>query len=91
MLLHSNVISRIQSVSKILGRDLLNTKLKFLVPLSIVQTLFFINPKLEVSLALSVIAQSGLCRAWLEAPNTGFLTDVVFVFKLRLAENRLQN
>ena len=35
MLLHSNVITRIQIVSKVLSRDLLNTKLKFLVPLSI--------------------------------------------------------
>ena len=36
MLLHSNVITRIQIVSKVLSRDLLNTKLKFLVPLSII-------------------------------------------------------
>ena len=35
MLLHSNVITRIQIVSKVLSRDLPNTKLKFLVPLSI--------------------------------------------------------
>ena len=35
MLLHSNVIRRIQIVSKVFSRDLLNTKLKFLVPLSI--------------------------------------------------------
>ena len=35
MLLHSNVITRIQIVSKVLSMDLLNTKLKFLVPLSI--------------------------------------------------------
>ena len=35
MLLHSDVITRIQIVSKVLSRDLLNTKLKFLVPLSI--------------------------------------------------------
>ena len=35
MLLHSNVITKIQIVSKVLSRDLLNTKLKFLVPLSI--------------------------------------------------------
>ena len=34
MLLHSYVITRIQIVSKVLSRDLLNTKLKFLVPLS---------------------------------------------------------
>ena len=42
MLLHSNVITRIQIVSKVLSRDILNTKLKFLVPLSIVK-LFYIN------------------------------------------------
>ena len=35
MLLHSNNITRIQIVSKVLSRDLPNTKLKFLVPLSI--------------------------------------------------------
>ena len=35
MLLHSNNITKIQIVSKVLSRDLLNTKLKFLVPLSI--------------------------------------------------------
>ena len=35
MLLHSKNITRIQIVSKVLSRDLLNTKLKFLVPLSI--------------------------------------------------------
>ena len=35
MLLHSHVITRIQIVSKVLSRDHLNTKLKFLVPLSI--------------------------------------------------------
>ena len=33
--LSCNVITRIQIVSKLLSRDLLNTKLKFLVPLSI--------------------------------------------------------
>ena len=38
MLLHSNVITRIQIVSKVLNRDLSNTKLKFLVPLSILST-----------------------------------------------------
>ena len=38
MLLYSNVITRIQIVSKVLSRDLLNTKLKFLVPLSIFVT-----------------------------------------------------
>ena len=37
MLLHSNVITRIQIVSKFLSRDLLNTKLGFLVLLSIRQ------------------------------------------------------
>ena len=42
MLLHSNVITRIQIVSKVLSRDLLNTKLKFLVPLSIPQNNCFI-------------------------------------------------
>ena len=31
MLLHSNVITRIKIVSKVLSRDLLDTKLKFLV------------------------------------------------------------
>ena len=36
MLLHSNVITRIQIVS-VLSRDLLNTKPKFLVPLNILQ------------------------------------------------------
>ena len=36
MLLHSNVITRIQIISKVLSTDLLYTKLKFLVPLSIV-------------------------------------------------------
>ena len=36
MLLHSNVITRIQFIPKVLSRDLPNTKLKFLVPLSIV-------------------------------------------------------
>ena len=35
MLMHSNVITRIQIVSKVFSRDLLNTKRKFLVPLSI--------------------------------------------------------
>ena len=35
MSLHSNVITKIQIVLKVLCRDLLNTKLKFLVPLSI--------------------------------------------------------
>ena len=35
MLLHSNVITKIQIVSKVLSRDLLNTIFKFLVPLSI--------------------------------------------------------
>ena len=40
MLLHSNVLTRIQIVSKVLSRDFLNTKLKFLVPLSIVNFLF---------------------------------------------------
>ena len=37
MLLHSNMITRIQIVSKVLSRDLLinSTKLKFLVPLCI--------------------------------------------------------
>ena len=38
MLLHSNVITRIEIVSKVFRRDLLNTKLKFLVPLSIVKS-----------------------------------------------------
>ena len=42
MLLHSNVITRIQIVSKVLSRDLPNTKLKFLVPLSINKYLFFL-------------------------------------------------
>ena len=37
MLLHSNGKTRIQIVSKVLSRDLPNTKLKFLVPLSIYQ------------------------------------------------------
>ena len=36
--MHSNVIKRIKIVSKVLSRDLLNTKFKFLVPLSIVPT-----------------------------------------------------
>ena len=40
MLLHSNVITRIKIVSKVLSRVLLNTKLKFLVPLSIVNVHF---------------------------------------------------
>ena len=35
MLLHSNVITRIQIVLKVLSRDLPYTTLKFLVPLSI--------------------------------------------------------
>ena len=35
MLLHCNVITRIHIVSKVLSRDLPDTKLKFLVPLSI--------------------------------------------------------
>ena len=35
MLLNSNIITKIQIVSKVLSRDLPNTKLKFLVPLSI--------------------------------------------------------
>ena len=48
MLLQSNVITRIQIVSKVLSRDLLNTKLKFLVPLSIQEcTVIFISMKLD--------------------------------------------
>ena len=52
MLLHSNVIKRIQIVSKVLSRDLLSTKLKFLVPLSIytTQTLISINVHISISL-----------------------------------------
>ena len=34
--MHSNVITRIKIVSKVFSRDLLNLKLKFLVPLSLV-------------------------------------------------------
>ena len=44
ILLQSNIITRIQIVSKILSRDLLNnTKLKFLVPLSILSKLLTIG------------------------------------------------
>ena len=39
--MHSNVITRIQIVSKVLSMDLLNTTLKFLVPLSIVEGLYY--------------------------------------------------
>ena len=46
MLLHSNNITRILNVSKVLSMDLLNTKLKFLVPLSILAGNDYINESL---------------------------------------------